>query len=80
MNISLIAFSLIAVVAGAVIIYLNGWKKGLGVVSYIGAMLIVYISTIYFFGEEGKKYLSGVLVFGAFIFLLLRKKKGKSIW
>jgi hypothetical protein len=80
MNISLIAFSLITIVAGAVIIYLNGWRKGLGILSFVGSMLIIYILTIYFFGQEGKKYLSGILVVAAFTFLMLRKKKGKSIW
>jgi hypothetical protein len=80
MNIYLIVLSLVTVIAGAVIIYLNGWKKGLGVVSFVGLMLIIYIVTIYIFGQEGKKYLSIVLVFSAFIFLFFRKKKGKSIW
>jgi uncharacterized membrane protein len=80
MDLSFIILLVALVVISIIIMIRKGLKEGSITLLFIFGCAVIYTLAIKFWGDEGKKYLAVCFGVIALIVLLVRKKRGESIW
>ena len=72
--------TLACLIGAAILIYRNGWRKGIRQIGFVFVLVASYVAALYFFGQNGKTLFAILLVIVAVGAVVYRKRRGERIW